>query len=165
MIPDEVAPAVDLAQHCPVLLAPGGTIVEAMPVYKERALCPVAIELVQQHRGCAVIRTIVKRERDFVFCLVAAHHPGLKRQLVERAIGMFYHLRGAPGLKKRPSTSELLDWLRLLVIDDVDPKVLEVKDKGMEPPPMVGALVKNEQDMQRIQEYLHAASKRGGRTW
>jgi len=102
---------------------------------------------------------------DTMEAIVAAHHPGLKRQLVERAIGMFYHLRGAPGLKKRPSTSELLDWLRLLVIDDVDPKVLEVKDKGMEPPPMVGALVKNEQDMQRIQEYLHAASKRGGRTW
>ena len=102
---------------------------------------------------------------DTMEAIVAAHHPGLKKQLVERAIGMFYHLRGAPGLKKRPSTSELLDWLRLLVIDDVVPKILEVKDKGMEPPPMVGALVKNEQDMQRIAEYLHAAAKRGGRTW
>ena len=50
-------------------------------------------------------------------------------------------------------------------LEDVDPKRLEVKDEGMEPPPMVGALVKNEQDMQRIAEYLHAASKRGGRTW
>ena len=83
---------------------------------------------------------------------------------VQRAIEMFYHLRGAPNLKKRPSTSELLDWLRLLVIEGTDPAKLQVSEEPMEVPPMVGALIKNEQDMQRLVEYL-SARRAGGRTW
>ncbi len=100
---------------------------------------------------------------DTMETIVAAHHPGLKKELVQRAITMFYHLRGAPGLKKRPSTSELLDWLRLLVLEGTDPATLAVTDKPMTPPPMVGALMKNEQDMQRLTEYL--STKRTGRGW
>jgi len=101
---------------------------------------------------------------DTMESIIEAHHPGLRKELVQRAIAMFYHLRGAPGLKKRPSTSELLDWLRLLVLESQDAKSLEVKDGKMEPPPMLGALVKNEQDVARIVEYL-ASPRRGGRTW
>ena len=81
-----------------------------------------------------------------------------------RAIEMFYHLRGTPGLKKRPSTSELLDWLRLLVLEATDPEELAVSDGPMAVPPLVGSLVKNEQDMQRLVEYL-SARRAGGRTW
>jgi MoxR-like ATPase len=100
---------------------------------------------------------------DTMETIIAAHHPGLKKELVQRAITMFYHLRGTPGLKKRPSTSELLDWLRLLVLEDRDPATLKVTEKPMQPPPMVGALMKNEQDMERLVEYL--ATRRTGRSW
>jgi MoxR-like ATPase len=100
---------------------------------------------------------------DTMEAIVAAHHPGLEQELVTRAIEMFYHLRSAQGLKKRPSTSELLDWLRLLVLEKVNPKSLKVKDGKQPVPPLVGSLVKNEQDMATIARHL--SGRRTGRDW
>ena len=86
--------------------------------------------------------------------IVAAHFPDLKKGLVNEALGIFFGLRDVPGLKKKPSTSELLDWIRLLVIEDVAPADLEEQRDKAEVPPFVGSMVKNEQDMQRVAEYF-----------
>ncbi|MFT7462390.1 MAG: MoxR-like ATPase [Pseudohongiellaceae bacterium] len=102
-------------------------------------------------------------DEDTMAAIVASHYPDLKRNLVNRAIEMFYHLRLTPGLKKKPSTSELLDWIRLLVLENVDPATLAVQEKAQDLPPLTGAMIKNEQDMQRIAEYL--AARRTARNW
>lgn len=86
--------------------------------------------------------------------IVAAHFPDLKQGLVNEALGVFYGLREVPGLKKKPSTSELLDWIRLLVIEDVAPRDIEQQRTGSEVPQFVGSMVKNEQDMQRVAEFF-----------
>ncbi|HMU40300.1 MAG TPA: MoxR family ATPase [Pseudomonadota bacterium] len=78
--------------------------------------------------------------------IVAVHFPFLKETLLREALSVFYKLREVPGLKKRPSTSELLDWLKLLVCEDLPPEALRSKDPGKILPPLLGALLKNEQD-------------------
>ncbi len=94
--------------------------------------------------------------------IVHAHFPDLKKNLLNEALGMFYGLREVQGLKKPPSTSELLDWIRLLVMDDVAPDELKrVRDR--EPPPYVGSLVKNEQDLRRVAEQF--GGRRPKRKW
>ncbi len=102
-------------------------------------------------------------DAETMAAIVASHFPDLKRNLVNRAIEMFYHLRLTPGLKKKPSTSELLDWIRLLVLEDIDPATLVVEEKAQDVPPLTGAMIKNEQDMQRIAEHL--AARRPTRNW
>jgi len=98
--------------------------------------------------------------------IVASHFPAtekgpdLKKGLVNEALGIFFGLRDVPGLKKKPSTSELLDWIRLLVIEDVAPVDLEEKRAGAEVPPFLGSMVKNEQDMQRVAEYFGLRRRR-----
>jgi len=92
--------------------------------------------------------------------IVAAHYPDLKKGLVNEALGVFYRLREVPGLKKKPSTSELLDWIRLLVIEDVGPSDLEEQRTGHEVPQFVGSMVKNEQDMQRVAEFFGLRRRR-----
>ncbi|MDO1558386.1 MoxR family ATPase [Brevundimonas sp. 2R-24] len=82
--------------------------------------------------------------------IVAVHFPNIKERLLSQALTAFYALREAPGLKKRPSTSELLDWLKLLVSDDVDPEALRSKEGGLSTP-FLGALLKNEQDVQLVE--------------
>jgi MoxR-like ATPase len=79
--------------------------------------------------------------------IVEAHYPGIKRRLVEEALRIFFELREAPGLKKKPSTSELLDWLKLLLNEDVSPETLRERDPKKSIPPLHGALLKNEQDL------------------
>jgi MoxR-like ATPase len=79
--------------------------------------------------------------------IVEAHYPGIKRRLVEEALRIFFELREAPGLKKKPSTSELLDWLKLLLNEDVSPETLRERDPKKSIPPLHGALLKNEQDV------------------
>jgi MoxR-like ATPase len=80
--------------------------------------------------------------------IVEVHYPGLKKQLVSEALRLFFELREVPGLKKKPSTSELLDWIKLLLNEDVDPATLRETDQRNLIPPLYGALVKNEQDVQ-----------------
>ena len=79
--------------------------------------------------------------------IVDVHFPGIKPRLVSEALKTFYEIRDTPGLKKKPSTSELLDWLKLLLVDDVDPETLREKSPNKLIPPLHGALLKNEQDV------------------
>jgi MoxR-like ATPase len=79
--------------------------------------------------------------------IVDVHFPGLKRELLSAAMKTFYDVRNLPGLKKKPSTSELLDWIKLLVAEDIPPEALHSKDEKVAVPPLVGALLKNEQDV------------------
>jgi MoxR-like ATPase len=79
--------------------------------------------------------------------IVEVHFPKLKKELLAAALKNFYDVRNLPGLKKKPSTSELLDWLKLLVAEDVPTDVLASKDEKVTVPPLVGALLKNEQDL------------------
>ena len=79
--------------------------------------------------------------------IVEVHFPDLKQELLAAAMKTFYDVRGLPGLKKKPSTSELLDWLKLLVAEDIPLQALQSKDEKVAVPPLVGALLKNEQDV------------------
>ena len=79
--------------------------------------------------------------------IVEVHFPTLKQELLSAAMKVFFEIRNLPGLKKKPSTSELIDWLKLLVAEDIPPEVLQTADQKIAIPPLVGALLKNEQDV------------------
>ncbi len=79
--------------------------------------------------------------------IVDVHFPGLKKELLAAAMKTFYDVRNLPGLKKKPSTSELIDWLRLLLAEDISLEALQSRDDKVAVPPLVGALLKNEQDV------------------
>ena len=79
--------------------------------------------------------------------IVEVHHPDAKRELVRDALNVFFGVRDTPGLKKKPSTSELLDWLKLLMSEDLPEDILKSKDPSKLIPPLHGALLKNEQDV------------------
>ena len=93
--------------------------------------------------------------------IVDIHHPKLKKHLLERALQVFFDLREAPGLKKKPSTSELLDWIKLLVAEDVPPEALRSDDRKTAIPPLYGALLKNEQDVHLLERLLFLDRRRG----
>jgi len=80
--------------------------------------------------------------------IIDVHFPDIKKRLLREALTSFYDLRDVPGLKKKPSTSELLDWLKLLVAEDIDPEELRTNDPAKLIPPLYGALLKSEQDVQ-----------------
>jgi len=86
-------------------------------------------------------------DADTMRAIVDVHFPGLKKELLAAALKSFYDVRNLPGLKKKPSTSELLDWLKLLVAEDIPVEALHSKDDKVAVPPLVGALLKNEQDV------------------
>ncbi|MGE0719171.1 MAG: AAA family ATPase [Alphaproteobacteria bacterium] len=86
-------------------------------------------------------------DRETMERIVEVHFPDLRHDLVREAMTMFYEVREVPGLKKKPSTSELLDWIKLLMIDDIPPEVLKQRDPAKLIPPLHGALLKNEQDV------------------
>ena len=94
--------------------------------------------------------------------IVAVHYPRLKQELLAEALGAFFRLREIPGLRKKPSTSELLDWLKLLVAEDIAPEALRADDSRSSLPPLFGALLKNEQDVQLV-EQLVFLQRRAGR--
>ena len=79
--------------------------------------------------------------------IVEVHYPGIRRRLIEEALRLFFEVRETPGLKKKPSTSELLDWLKLLLAEDIGPETLRERDPRKLIPPLHGALLKNEQDV------------------
>ncbi|SFX05494.1 AAA family ATPase [Marinospirillum alkaliphilum] len=85
-------------------------------------------------------------DKDTMRQIVEVHYPGIQQQLVQKALEVFYDLRDIAGLKKKPSTSELVDWIKLLMADDLAREVLLEKDSASAVPPLCGALVKNEQD-------------------
>lgn len=95
--------------------------------------------------------------------IVEVHFPGIKPRLVSEALKTFYEIRDTPGLKKKPSTSELLDWLKLLLVDDVSPETLREKTPGKLIPPLHGALLKNEQDVHLFERLAFLNRREGGR--
>ena len=86
-------------------------------------------------------------DRETMERIVEVHFPGLKQDLVQEALTIFFDVRDVPGLKKKPSTSELLDWLKLLLVEDIDADTLRQRDPKKLIPPLHGALLKNEQDV------------------
>jgi MoxR-like ATPase len=99
-------------------------------------------------------------EPDTMQRIVDVHYPGLKRELLAEALASFFKLRETPGLKKKPSTSELLDWIKLLVAEDIPPEALRSDDPKKAIPPLYGALLKNEQDI-HLFEQLVFLNRRG----
>ena len=94
--------------------------------------------------------------------IVDVHYPGISAKLVEDALQVFFELREIPGLKKRPSTSELIDWLKLLLSDDIPNEILAQRDQSKAIPPLHGALVKNEQDVALLERlaFMHRRETR-----
>jgi MoxR-like ATPase len=95
--------------------------------------------------------------------IVDVHFPGIKPRLVAEALRTFYEIRDTPSLKKKPSTSELLDWLKLLLVDDVSPETLREKTPGKLIPPLHGALLKNEQDIHLFERLAFLNRREGAR--
>ena len=100
-------------------------------------------------------------DKDTMQKIVDVHFPGLKKELLKEALEVFFQMRDLPGLKKKPSTSELLDWLKLLLAEDIPAEVLKSKDNKTVVPPLAGALLKNEQDVQLFERLVFMA--RAGR--
>jgi len=100
-------------------------------------------------------------DRETMQRIVAAHYPGLQHDLAREALNVFFQVREVPGLKKKPATSELLDWLKLLMIEDMPAEALRSQDKHLVIPPLHGALLKNEQDV-HLFERLAFLNRRGG---
>jgi MoxR-like ATPase len=86
--------------------------------------------------------------------IIAVHYPNLKKELLAEALGAFYKVRETPGLKKKPSTSELLDWIKLLLAEDIPPEVLRSDDPKKAIPPLYGALFKNEQEVHLFEQLI-----------
>jgi MoxR-like ATPase len=92
--------------------------------------------------------------------IVRVHHPGIKKQLLKEALNAFFEIRDVPGLKKKPSTSELLDWLKLLVAEDIPPEALHSQDQHKIIPPLHGALLKNEQDVHLFERLVFMSRRK-----
>ncbi|MGB0084565.1 MAG: MoxR family ATPase [Rhodomicrobiaceae bacterium] len=99
-------------------------------------------------------------DADTMARIVDVHFPGLKQQLLREALTVFYDLREVPGLKKKPSTSELLDWLKLLLNEDIGPETLRQRDPKKAIPPLYGALLKNEQDVHLFERLAFLARRK-----
>ena len=100
-------------------------------------------------------------EEETMNAIVDVHFPGIKQKLVSEALRIFYDMRKVPGLKKKPSTSELLDWLKLLLVEDIDETTLREKDPTKLIPPLHGALLKNEQDVHLFERLAFLARREG----
>lgn len=90
-------------------------------------------------------------DEDVMRQIIEVHHPQIQKRLVSEALNVFYELRDVPGLKKKPTTSELLDWLKLLMVEDIPPEALKSNDTKTVVPPLYGALLKNEQDVHLLE--------------
>jgi len=100
-------------------------------------------------------------DRDTMADIVEVHHPKIKQDLVKEAMEIFFDVRKVPGLKKKPSTSELIDWLKLLMADDIPDEILTNRDTSKAIPPLYGALVKNEQDVQLLERLAFMNRRQG----
>jgi len=101
-------------------------------------------------------------DRDTMMKIVDVHFPGIKKEMVADAMDIFFDVRSVPGLKKKPSTSELIDWLKLLMADDIPDQILKEHDANKAIPPLYGALVKNEQDVHLLERlaFMHRRETR-----
>jgi MoxR-like ATPase len=100
--------------------------------------------------------------RDTMREIVAVHHPDIAQDLVQEAMELFFDVRAIPGLKKKPSTSELIDWLKLLMADEIPDEILKDRDPTKAIPPLYGALLKNEQDVHLLERlaFMHRRETR-----
>jgi MoxR-like ATPase len=100
--------------------------------------------------------------RDTMREIIAVHYPDIAKTLVQEAMEVFFDVRSIPGLKKKPSTSELLDWLKLLMADDIPDEILKDRDHTKAIPPLYGALLKNEQDVHLLERlaFMHRRENR-----
>jgi MoxR-like ATPase len=103
-------------------------------------------------------------DRETMIRILAVHYPGLQQALVREALNVFYEVRDVPGLKKKPSTSEFLDWIKLLMVEDIPAEALRQRDPAKLIPPLHGALLKNEQDVHLLERlaFLHRRERGGG---
>ncbi len=101
-------------------------------------------------------------DRETMKDIIAVHFPDISQRLVKEALEVFFEIRDVPGLKKRPSTSELLDWLKLLLSDDIPEDILADRDRTKAIPPLYGALLKNEQDVHLLERlaFMHRRERR-----
>lgn len=101
-------------------------------------------------------------DRETMQKIIDVHYPNIKKSLVEDALNVFFDIRNVPGLKKKPSTSELIDWLKLLMSDDISEEVLKELDGTKAIPPLYGALLKNEQDVHLLERlaFMHRRMQR-----
>mgnify|MGYP000173136198 FL=1 len=101
-------------------------------------------------------------DRDTMREIIDVHYPGIAQALVQEALEIFFDLRAVPGLKKKPSTSELIDWLKLLMADDIPDEILRERDHTKAIPPLYGALLKNEQDVHLLERlaFMHRRESR-----
>ncbi len=101
-------------------------------------------------------------DRETMRKIVEVHFPGIKQSLVQHAMEVFFEVRDIPGLKKKPSTSELIDWLKLLMADDIPEEILRNHDSSKAIPPLYGALLKNEQDVHLLERlaFMHRREMR-----
>lgn len=100
-------------------------------------------------------------DRETMKAIVDVHYPRIQAELVSEALEVFFDVRKVPGLKKKPSTSELIDWLKLLMADELGVELLRSQDQTKAIPPMYGALVKNEQDVQLLEKLAFMSRRRG----
>jgi MoxR-like ATPase len=98
-------------------------------------------------------------DTDTMRAIIEVHFPGIKHRLVSEALRLFYEIREVPGMKKKPSTSELLDWLKLLMVEDIGPETLRERDPKKLIPPLHGALLKNEQDVHLFERLAFMARR------
>ena len=96
-------------------------------------------------------------DKETMQAIVEVHYPGLRKELLANALASFFAIRELPGLKKKPTTSELLDWLKLLVAEDIPPEALRSADDKLFVPPLAGALLKNEQDLHLFERLVMMA--------
>ena len=101
-------------------------------------------------------------DRETMEMIVKAHFPDIRRDLLREALNVFFDIRQVNELKKKPATSELLDWLKLLTIEDMPPEALRSSDAKTAIPPLYGALLKNEQDVHLFERLAFLARRRGG---
>jgi MoxR-like ATPase len=101
-------------------------------------------------------------DRDTMREIIEVHHPDIAKDLVQEAMEVFFDVRSIPGLKKKPSTSELIDWLKLLMADDIPDEILKDRDQRKAIPPLYGALLKNEQDVHLLERlaFMHRRETR-----
>ena len=98
-------------------------------------------------------------DNETMRAIIEVHFPGIKQRLVAEALKLFYEIRDVPGMKKKPSTSELLDWLKLLMVEDIGPEILRERDPKRFIPPLHGALLKNEQDVHLFERLAFLARR------
>lgn len=99
-------------------------------------------------------------DKETMESIVNVHYPNLKKALLKEALESFYKVRDVPGLKKKPSTSELLDWIKLLLAEDISPEALREGDSRKAIPPLYGALLKNEQDVHLFEQLVFLDRRR-----